>query len=111
LVPTFSHNEKLGIYIQFYNFESDETTHKPDGTIDYEIVKLGANATAPVTQVFAYSEAVKDVQGGGASQVVVEKLLPLSELAPGQYKLTIKATDKLRADSKPLTQTATFTVN
>jgi GWxTD domain-containing protein len=110
-VPAFSRNEKLGIYIQFYNFESDETTHKPDGTIDYEIVKLGANASAPVTQVFAYSEAVKDVQGSGASQVVIEKLLPLSDLDPGQYKLTIKATDKLRAAGQPLTQSATFTVN
>jgi GWxTD domain-containing protein len=111
-VPTFSRKEKLGIYIQFYNFESDETTHKPDGTLDYEIVKLGANAAAPVTQVFTFSEAVKDVQGGGASQVVVEKLLPLTDLDPGNYKLTIKATDKLRTPVQPpLTQSATFTVN
>jgi GWxTD domain-containing protein len=108
--PAFSRKEKLGIYIQFYNFESDETTHKPDGTIDYEIVKLGANASAPVTQVFTFSEAVKDLQGG-AAQVVVEKLLPLADLDPGQYKLTIKATDKLRTPSQPLTQSATFTVN
>jgi hypothetical protein len=111
LVPTFSRNQKLGIYYQLYNFESDETTHKPDGVIDYEIVKLGANASAPVTPVFNYSEAVKDVQGSGASQVVIEKLLPLTDLDPGQYKLTIKATDKLRTPSQPLTQSATFTVN
>ncbi len=111
MVPTFSRKEKLGIYIQFYNFESDETTHKPDGTIDYEIVKLGANATAPVTEVFKFSEAVKDLQGG-AAQVVIEKLLPLTDLDPGNYKLTIKATDKLRTPAQaPLTQTATFTVN
>lgn len=111
LVPTFGRNEKLGIYIQFYNFEADETTHKPDGTIDYEIVKLGANPTAPVQEVFKFSEAVKDVQGSGASQVVIEKLLPLADLDPGNYKLTIKATDKLRTAGQPLTQTATFTVN
>jgi GWxTD domain-containing protein len=111
MVPTFGRNEKLGIYIQFYNFEADETTHKPDGTIDYEIVKLGANATAPVQEVFKFSEAVKDVQGSGASQVVIEKLLPLADLDPGNYKLTIKATDKLRTAGQPLTQTATFTVN
>jgi hypothetical protein len=110
LIPTFSRKEKLGIYIQFYNFESDETTHKPDGTIDYEIVKLGANASAPVQQVFAFSEAVKDLQGG-AAQVVIEKLLPLTDLDPGNYKLTIKATDKLRPATQPLTQSASFTVN
>jgi hypothetical protein len=110
-IPEFSRREKLGIYVQFYNFESDETTHKPDGTIDYEIVKMGANASAPVQQVFTFSEAVKDLQGG-ASQVVIEKLLPLTDLDPGQYKLTIKATDKLRTPVQPpLTQTALFTVN
>jgi hypothetical protein len=42
---------------------------------------------------------------------VIEKLLPLADLDPGNYKLTIKATDKLRTAGQPLTQTATFTVN
>jgi GWxTD domain-containing protein len=110
MVPTFSRKEKLGIYYQLYNFESDETTHKPDGTVDYEIVKLGPTASAPVTQVFAYREAVKDLQGG-AAQVVIEKLLPLTDLDPGQYKLTIKATDKLRSPNQSVTRAATFTVN
>jgi len=107
-VPEFSRKEKLGIYMQLYNFESDETTHKPDGVIDYEIVKLGTN---PVQKVFEYSEEVKDLQGGSA-QKVIEYRLPLTDLDPGQYKLTIKATDKLRTPVQPpLTSTATFTVN
>jgi len=106
-VPTFSRNEKLGIYMQVYNFESDETTHKPNGVIDYEIVKVG---TTPLQKVFDYSEDVKDVQGG-SSQKIIQYMLPLADLEPGQYKLTIKATDKLRTPAQPLTQTATFTVN
>ena len=110
-VPTFTRTEKLGIYYQLYNFESDETTHKPDGTVDYEIVKLGANASAPAQQVFTFSEAAKDIPGGGAAQVVIEKLLPLTDLDPGQYKLTIKATDKLRSPNQTVTRAATFTVN
>jgi GWxTD domain-containing protein len=110
-LPSFSRKEKLGVYMQLYNFESDETTHKPDGTIDYEIVKMGATPTAAVVPVFSYSEAVKDLKGGGASQVIIEHMLPLADLEPGQYKLTIKATDKLRASSQPVTQTAMFTVN
>ena len=36
---TFKRDEKLGIYFQLYNFEMDEQTKKPDGTIEYEIVK------------------------------------------------------------------------
>jgi GWxTD domain-containing protein len=107
--PAFSRKEKMGIYMQLYNFEADEKTHKPDGTIDYEIVKVAANQ-GPATKVFDFSEAVKDLQGG-AAQVTIEKLLPLADLDPGQYKLNIKVTDKLRNPNQTLTQSAIFTVN
>jgi hypothetical protein len=43
--------------------------------------------------------------------VTIEKLLPLKDLDPGQYKLNIKVTDKKRSPSQSLTQSATFTVN
>jgi hypothetical protein len=109
-IPAFTRQEKLGLYVEFYNFESDETTHKPDGTIDYEIVKLGAKPTDPVQKVYEFSEAIKDMQGA-ASRVVAEHLLPLGELDPGQYKLTIKATDKVRNPVQTVTRTGTFTVN
>jgi hypothetical protein len=105
----FNKNEKLGIYMQLYNFDANETTHKPDGTIDYEIVKVASNQGA-AQKVFEYSEAVKDLQGGSA-QVVIEKLLPLKDLDPGQYKLNIKVTDKMRSPNQSLTQSAVFTVN
>ena len=36
---TFGHEEKLGIYLQLYNFEPDEKTKKPEGTVEYEIGK------------------------------------------------------------------------
>ncbi len=106
--PDFSRKEKMGIYMQLYNFEADEKTHKPDGTIDYEIVKTASQG--PVAKVFDFSEAVKDLQGG-AAQVTIEKLLPLADLDPGQYKLNIKVTDKLRNPNQTLTQSATFTVH
>ncbi len=50
-------NEKLGIYMQLYNFEADEKTHKPDGTIDYEIVKVGATKDAAAQKVFDYQRS------------------------------------------------------
>ena len=59
----------MGIYFQVYNFEPDEKTKKPEGTIEYEIVKSATNE-----RVFDFSEDVSTIQGGGASQLVVEKL-------------------------------------
>jgi hypothetical protein len=45
---------------------------------------------------------------GGASQLIVEKLLPLNSLEPGQYVLKMKVMDKKR--NQTVTPTATFTV-
>ena len=100
---TFGHDEKLGIYLQLYNFEPDEKTKKPEGTVEYEIVKNGSNE-----KVFEYSEDLIVSPGGGAAQVVIEKLLPLQSLVPGQYTLKMKVVDKKR--NQTLTPSATFTV-
>ena len=98
---SFRHDERLGIYLQLYNFEADEKTRKPSGTVDYEIVKTGSNE-----KVFEFSEEVSTA--GGASQVVIEKLLPLQSLPPGNYTLRMKVLDKKR--NQTLTPSATFTV-
>jgi len=99
---SFKRDEKLGIYLQLYNFQADEKTKKPDGTIDYEILKSGTNE-----KVFEYTEDVSTLSGG-ASQVTVEKLLPLKDLQPGQYILKMKVVDKKRNET--LTPSATFTI-
>ena len=99
---TFKREEKLGIYLQLYNFQADEKTKKADGTIEYVITKNGSNE-----KVFEYTEDVSALSGG-ASQVVIEKLLPLQNMEPGQYTLKMKVVDKKR--NQTLTPSATFTV-
>ncbi len=103
LNDTFERNEKLGIYMQFYNFEPDEKTNKPNGSIQYEITKAGADKP-----VLDYTEDVTQIPGASSQQVTVEKLLPLQSLDPGQYTLKMKVVDKNR--SQTLTPTANFTV-
>jgi GWxTD domain-containing protein len=99
LNETFSHDEKMGIYLQLYNFGPDEKTQKPNGVIQYQISKVGTPGT-----VLDFSEAIV----GSANQVTVEKLLPLGKMTPGQYELKMKVVDKNR--NQTLTPTATFTV-
>jgi hypothetical protein len=103
----FKRSEKLGLYFQLYNFEPDETTHKPDGTIEYEIVPDDSNASTTNAAMPKIAEELASLPGG-ASQIVIAKLLPLSELPPGQYTLKIKITDRKR--NQTLTPTARFTV-
>lgn len=100
---TFKRDEKMGIYVSFYNFTADEKTKKPEGQIEYEVVRMGNNQ-----KVFEFAEDLKDIPGSSATQVTVEKVLPLQSLEPGQYSLRMKVTDKL--GNQTLTPTATFTV-
>jgi GWxTD domain-containing protein len=98
----FRRDEKVGIYLQVYNFETDALTHKPDGEIEYVVVKSGTNE-----QVFDFSEDLTKLTGG-AAQMIIQKLLPLQNFTPGDYTLKMKVTDKKRNET--LTPTATFTV-
>ena len=103
MTDTFQRDEKLGIYAQFYNFQGDEKTHKPNASIEYQITKTGSPE-----KVLDYTEDVNVLPGASAQQVTVEKLLPLDTLEPGQYTLTMKVTDKSR--NQTVTPSATFTV-
>jgi len=103
LNDTFARGEKLGIYTQFYNFSPDEKTKKPNGSIQYEILKSGSEKA-----LLDYTENVIDIPGASAQQVTVEKLLPLQSLEPGQYTLKMRVTDK--NTNQVLTPSANFTV-
>src|SRR5216684_4543673 len=100
---TFRHDEKLGIYLQLYNFGPDEKTQKPSGSVEYEVTKNGTNE-----KIFNFSEEIEKMPDASAQQVTIEKLLPLQTLKPGQYTLKMRVTDRNR--NQTLTPSATFTV-
>lgn len=98
----FARAEKMGIYMKLYNFQPDEKTNKPQGTVEYEIVRTGDNS-----RVLEFTEEVTGLEGS-ASQMTIEKLLPLASIEPGNYTLKIKVTDQLKNSS--LTQQAQFLI-
>ena len=101
---TFRRDEKMGIYIKLYNFTEDEKTKKPNGKVDYEVVRSGTS-----DKILEFSEPVDKINGVSNSQATIAKLLPLQSLTPGQYTLRLKVTDNLKKQT--LTPSATFTVN
>ena len=103
VTESFRRDEKMGIYFKLYNFGPDEKTQKPSGQIEYQVVKNGSNE-----KIFEFTEDIASLPGASASQVTVEKLLPLQKLQPGQYTLKLKITDRNR--NQTLTPTAQFTV-
>jgi uncharacterized membrane protein len=57
--------------------------------------------------VFTYSEEANTLPGS-STQLIVEKILPLASMTPGDYNLTITAEDRNR--NKTVSNTATFHV-
>jgi GWxTD domain-containing protein len=103
LSGSFGRGEKLGVYAQFYNFAPNETTQKPNGSIQYEVIRDGSNL-----KVLDFTEDVSTIEGASANQVTVEKLLPLQSLEPGKYTLKMTATDRTR--DKKVSTSGSFTV-
>jgi hypothetical protein len=103
LNETFRRDEKMGIYLQLYNFSPDEKTQKPNGQIEYEVVKNGSNK-----KVFEFTEEIGKMENASSTQTTVEKVLPLGNMEPGQYTIRMKVLDRNR--NQTLTPTATFTV-
>jgi GWxTD domain-containing protein len=99
----FKREEKLGIYMKVYNLGSDEITHKPAGEVEYEIVKKGSNE-----KIASMTEDLGQLPDATANQVTLEKFLNLNTLAPGQYTVRLKITDKTK--NQVLTPSADFTV-
>jgi GWxTD domain-containing protein len=86
----FTADEKLGIYLQVYNFQADTTTKKPSGSIEYEIDNAVSNE-----KVMEFSEEAAGFPNASASQVTIEKLVSLKTLQPGSYTLNVTATDRV----------------
>jgi GWxTD domain-containing protein len=96
----FISTEKMGIYMQVYNLKPDDKTHKSSATFQYT-VKKGDQ------QVMQFKETSEEMKQTG-DQITIERLLPLTTLAPGKYSLEVVATDTL--SNKTISKTADFTV-
>jgi hypothetical protein len=99
----FKREEKMGIYLKVYNFGTDGESRVPSGQVQYEVVKNGSDEP-----IYTFTEEVSQIPGASSNQVTIEKLLPLSSLAPGQYTIKLKITDKNR--NQVLTPSGKFTV-
>ena len=101
----FNRDEKMGIFLQVYNFMPDEKSQKPSGDIEYEISKVGST-----DKILDFTEDLAKIPNASANQVTIEKLLPLKNMAPGTYTLKITAVDK-KGNQTLKVPSANFTVN
>jgi GWxTD domain-containing protein len=100
LDQSFYQDDRMGIWLQVYNLTIDEKTHRSSVTVDYVIKQEDK-------EIARFTETTEQL-GQTGEQITIEKLMPLSSLAPGKYKLEITVTDQL--SKKTITPSAEFTV-
>ncbi len=88
---TFSRAEKLWIFMKVYHLQADENTHRPVGTVQYELIKNGSNE-----KIIDHTEDFATLDNLSSTQATIEKGLSLGSLAPGQYTIRLTITDKNR---------------
>lgn len=100
---TFRRAETMGIYTELYNAGGNPKTHKPEGTVEYEVFDNANNKL-----VLSHTEALQAIPNASEFLITIEKKLPLDVLQPGKYTLKLKVTDK--ANNQTITPSAEFTV-
>ena len=100
----FKQDERMGIYLEVYNLGEPDGEEDLDGEVTYQISKLGA----PDDLLLDFTEQFDEIRGASPVQVTIEKLLPLTNLEPGDYQLTLKIKDRIRAET--LTPSTKFKV-
>ena len=100
----FRRSEKMGIYMQIYNLGEDQETRRANGSVTYKIARLDT----PEELLLDFTEGINTIRGASPRQTVVEKLLPLANLEPGEYRLSLEVSDSVK--NEVLMPSATFKV-
>jgi len=98
----FKRDQRLNFWMQVYNLGIDDKSKKPSATVEYDIVNAGTNK-----QVVHSAEST-DNMGNVGDQLTLEKTMPLANLGPGLYRITIKVSDNI--SKQTITPSVNFTV-
>jgi len=104
ITEEFRQDERLGIYLEVYNLGEDDLTAEPKGSVTYQVATLNQ----PNELLLDFTESIDQIRGATSKQMIVEKLLPLKTLEPGEYRLSLKVTDAVKNET--LTPTTTFKI-
>ncbi len=85
---SFKRDQRMNLWMQVYNLQSDDKTKKASANIEYEIVNAN-------NQPVLHSSESTDAMGNVGEQITLEKSLALTSFQPGVYKLTVKVADNV----------------
>lgn len=100
----FSSSDSLGIYLQLYNLKLDAASHKTKVSVAYRITQ---GQGKDQQEVWRAVETADHLHQGG-EQLTIERLIPVSSLAPGRYTIEVTAIDLVTNET--VIRTTEFTV-
>jgi GWxTD domain-containing protein len=98
----FKRNQKVYFWMQIYNLGTDDKTHKPSATVEYNVINAATN------KAVIHTVESTDQMGNIGDQVTLEKPLSASSLDPGVYRIQIKVNDNI--SKQTVDPSATFAV-
>jgi GWxTD domain-containing protein len=98
----FSPKTPLGVYIQVYNAEIDQSSLTPSLSVSYQLIRDGAILQQTI------DDSGETVQFFSANRIVLIKQLKLDELGPGRYSLHLEIEDRLNENTLNLNQDFTL---
>jgi len=94
----FKRTQYLSFWMQVYNLGIDDKSKQNSANIQYELVNLDTNKT--ILDVPDSSNKINP----NADQITLEKTLPLASLTPGNYKVTVRVDDSVKAGQTGIKQ-------
>jgi len=98
----FKRGQKVNFWMQVYNLEVDQGTHKASATVEYDITNKTTNK--PVVHTVEST----DKMGNVGDQMTLQKTLAAAALDPGVYRIQIKVNDNI--SKQTVTTPAEFAV-
>lgn len=87
LSNSYPQGQDVGIYLQVYNAEIDQTTLRPAVDVEYILMKDGK-------EVFRQPETWEGLSDAG-QRLTLARLLPTTQMPTGDYEVMIKVKDKV----------------
>jgi len=98
----FKRGQKVNFWMQVYNLEVDQNTHKASATVEYDITNKTTN------KAIVHTVESTDKMGNVGDQMTLQKTLAAASLDPGVYRISIKVNDNI--SKQTVTTPAEFAV-
>jgi GWxTD domain-containing protein len=94
LSSEYKQGQEVGIYLQIYNAEIDQTTLRPAVDVEYILTKGGK-------EVLRQTEDWSGLSDSG-QRLTIARLLPTTNVPLGEYEIKINIKDRVRAEGQQM---------